>query len=162
MVPVTEPDFISIHALREEGDIKARKQLIKKLISIHALREEGDLLNSKTWYSPKISIHALREEGDACIRGRFLVAADFYPRPPRGGRRIHARRCSSCCTISIHALREEGDRFFGRPVDKATNISIHALREEGDFNEIHKTNLRYISIHALREEGDVEGNEPKE
>ena len=33
-------------------------------------------------------------------------------------------------------------------------ISIHALREEGDFNEIHKTKMRYISIHALREEGD--------
>ena len=30
------------------------------------------------------------------------------------------------------------------------------------FNEVHKTNLRYISIHALREEGDVEGNTPKE
>ena len=34
-----------------------------------------------------ISIHALREEGDANMdyRKRFFV--DFYPRPPRGGRR---------------------------------------------------------------------------
>ena len=34
-------------------------------ISIHALREEGDV--NVVWYSPseiKISIHALREEGD--------------------------------------------------------------------------------------------------
>ena len=35
----------------------------------------------------KISIHALREEGDspdAMISG---FSSDFYPRPPRGGRR---------------------------------------------------------------------------
>ena len=37
--------------------------------------------------SPRISIHALREEGD---RGEGLYIEgtyDFYPRPPRGGRR---------------------------------------------------------------------------
>ena len=34
---------ISIHALREEGDLHARLRLIGScLISIHALREEGD------------------------------------------------------------------------------------------------------------------------
>ena len=58
-------------------------------ISIHALREEGDF----TYYDPRlaalgISIHALREEGDrrtsASLGG---VDSNFYPRPPRGGRR---------------------------------------------------------------------------
>ena len=33
-----------------------------------------------------ISIHALREEGDLAIVPRGLDHADFYPRPPRGGR----------------------------------------------------------------------------
>ena len=33
---------ISIHALREEGDLRQRKHLLGVLISIHALREEGD------------------------------------------------------------------------------------------------------------------------
>ena len=34
-----------------------------------------------------ISIHALREEGDQPERAYPAGAADFYPRPPRGGRR---------------------------------------------------------------------------
>ena len=34
---------ISIHALREEGDVRFNKRLRKKQISIHALREEGDM-----------------------------------------------------------------------------------------------------------------------
>ena len=81
---------------------------------------------------------------------------DFYPRPPRGGRRAarlyatprglflstpSARRATRTPPlhppqrggISIHALREEGDP--GRPAHPARlSISIHALREEGDTN----------------------------
>ena len=34
-----------------------------------------------------ISIHALREEGDDLPCSRYLEIQDFYPRPPRGGRR---------------------------------------------------------------------------
>ena len=34
-----------------------------------------------------ISIHALREEGDAVSVVPVHRARDFYPRPPRGGRR---------------------------------------------------------------------------
>ena len=59
------------------------------MISIHALREEGDApavgLDHRL---EAISIHALREEGDAlrsCLR---WLSEDFYPRPPRGGRRL--------------------------------------------------------------------------
>ena len=56
---------ISIHALREEGDVERCKKIILAMsISIHALREEGDLMR------------VYRMEGDG----------DFYPRPPRGGR----------------------------------------------------------------------------
>ncbi len=56
-----------------------------------------------------ISIHALREEGDSTRAHTRTRPADFYPRPPRGGRRA-SRKCENgCLTISIHALREEGD-----------------------------------------------------
>ena len=102
-------------------------------ISIHALREEGDGL---THYANDellvISIHALREEGDRVFHGACnVILCNFYPRPPRGGRRVQAcprhrlarflstpsaRRATarpkillSCSRISIHALREEGD-----------------------------------------------------
>ena len=40
------------------------------------------------WHSVMlISIHALREEGDLAALGGSDEVADFYPRPPRGGRR---------------------------------------------------------------------------
>ena len=101
-------------------------------ISIHALREEGDLwplpLGPRDWYfNPRpprggrpviarrggaleeISIHALREEGDGDDHGRPLEAI-----------------------ISIHALREEGDRDRRLRRGCFEGISIHALREEGD------------------------------
>ena len=79
----------------------------------------------------------------------------FYPRPPRGGRRIAMSDLNLRIAISIHALREEGDplpccRGFmlpdfyprpprgGRPAQslrrrRPSRISIHALREEGDL-----------------------------
>ena len=57
----------------------------------------------------QISIHALREEGDLSGSGGQQSMANFYPRPPRGGR----PRLVGCgykrLAISIHALREEGD-----------------------------------------------------
>ena len=39
-----KPMIISIHALREEGDVlRSRRSVSGFAISIHALREEGDL-----------------------------------------------------------------------------------------------------------------------
>ncbi len=81
---------ISIHALREEGDLLPciRPPLVVQ-ISIHALREEGDSGGGWKGRHRDISIHALREEGD-CPHPRCQAAADdFYPRPPRGGRHQH-------------------------------------------------------------------------
>ena len=103
---------ISIHALREEGDVTwTFIILMSHAISIHALREEGDLPRRLTiLVVSQISIHALREEGDIpyffYFVKRFLFLStpsarratwastsskiggkNFYPRPPRGGRR---------------------------------------------------------------------------
>ena len=101
---------ISIHALREEGDLFRNRQELHQLISIHALREEGDVNAYRENKRLMISIHALREEGDVNNRCFLADWVYFYPRPPRGGRpckhlpSIHRRQ------ISIHALREEGDQ----------------------------------------------------
>ena len=81
------PHIISIHALREEGDVLPQSQTHFHLISIHALREEGDHGLEGLPHSHEISIHALREEGDKLHHVTNLVAINFYPRPPRGGRR---------------------------------------------------------------------------
>ena len=43
-------DVISIHALREEGDlIQHGQNLAQLVISIHTLREEGDTKSGDTW-----------------------------------------------------------------------------------------------------------------
>ena len=42
-------------------------------ISIHALREEGDLAKELNKIVPDISIHALREEGDHNVAQRFSL-----------------------------------------------------------------------------------------
>ena len=55
---------ISIHALREEGDVGDTPPTEFIEISIHALREEGDQSSPDSRLSGGISIHALREEGD--------------------------------------------------------------------------------------------------
>ena len=86
-------DCISIHALREEGDLRIHPHISKRrAISIHALREEGDHVdNAPDANYASISIHALREEGDGqpMILPRWVI--NFYPRPPRGGRRSTGR-----------------------------------------------------------------------
>ena len=40
----TDVTIISIHALREEGDVAGLSNRSSQNISIHALREEGDLV----------------------------------------------------------------------------------------------------------------------
>ena len=124
-------------------------------ISIHALREEGDALMAAEANILRISIHALREEGDRCSLGCGSARYYFYPRPPRGGRpssglsgvqagrflstpsarraTAASRRPTPTMAISIHALREEGDQQPKRSAAEDYNISIHALREEGDL-----------------------------
>ena len=81
--------------------------------------------------SQKISIHALREEGDPVSKRSYTFWNHFYPRPPRGGRRLAYVTACQDAQISIHALREEGD-LSGRFIFGDFIISIHALREEGD------------------------------
>ena len=82
---------ISIHALREEGDQSITVFVLCFRISIHALREEGDLNITKKWIQEHISIHALREEGDKVTISTLSTRSYFYPRPPRGGRRLRRR-----------------------------------------------------------------------
>ena len=51
-----------------------------------------------------ISIHALREEGDRPRAGCSSSGRNFYPRPPRGGRRF--TRCATTMSLSY---------FYPRP-----------------------------------------------
>ena len=81
------PGYISIHALRVEGD-KQKLFFARALffISIHALRVEGDGQERDDQHACGISIHALRVEGDSTLHSTQHRALNFYPRPPGGGR----------------------------------------------------------------------------
>ena len=125
-------------------------------ISIHALREEGDGRGGRPDDAVGISIHALREEGDrqaGADQGgqlRFLSTPsarratpsqklvslpkdNFYPRPPRGGRPFgpHCSQAALEFLSTPSARRATGGLCdLHRPI----GISIHALREEGDLD----------------------------
>ena len=109
--------YISIHALREEGDRADRPYCCcSPDISIHALREEGDLLEARQPVSPvAISIHALREEGDRATAQTAMEVTEFLSTP--SARRATPARPPErrASRISIHALREEGDWTYRHP-----------------------------------------------
>ena len=124
--------FISIHALREEGDISCMGVSPKCSVFLSTpSARRATQRRQRLYLGRTISIHALREEGDIKKQHCKEVTTYFYPRPPRGGRLTcdkndfwatiflstpSARRATA--TISVSTLR--------------WSISIHALREEGD------------------------------
>ncbi len=105
------PECISIHALREEGDVWLAAYRSKKPISIHALREEGDPICAHQGDLPSLFLST--PSARRATPGNFICAhlssiflstpsarratqgpdteevllSNFYPRPPRGGRR---------------------------------------------------------------------------
>ena len=78
---------------------------------------------------------------------------DFYPRPPRGGRRHDEQNGRNDQRfLSTPSARRATDQAPGDL--HRVHISIHALREEGDIDVGGAHYSLTISIHALREEGD--------
>ena len=105
----------------------------------------------------KISIHALREEGDSPPSTTPKSSANFYPRPPRGGRRGGQLHRPLRRRISIHALREEGDVVANDYVNIANDFYPRPPRGGRRYLQSRVGHSSTISIHALREEGD-QGN----
>ena len=100
-----------------------------------------------------ISIHALREEGDGSTQTGNTGALDFYPRPPRGGRRP-GKLVLDCVYLFLSTPSARRATHHCKILRCSPSISIHALREEGDAAVYIKRLTEIISIHALREEGD--------
>ena len=152
-----------------------------QFLSTPSARRATQLTQAQLRLAEDISIHALREEGDRWSARQRPAAANFYPRPPRGGRQqLKPRVRLQTRIISIHALREEGDadamswrqiwrfNFYPRPPRGGRPTTLH---EDGaidnDFyprpprggrlaaHTASQTENAYISIHALREEGDA-------
>ena len=170
---------ISIHALREEGDVAVvallhdvcnfyprpprggrlaniAEQRVDFFISIHALREEGDTLAATLARTYKISIHALREEGDHKRLERHRRTSKFLSTPS-------ARRATPECGQSGHKQHD----FYPRPPRGGRpRLLLPCIRKPGNFYPRPPRGGRptykhvraaatIISIHALREEGDL-------
>ena len=104
----------------------------RTFISIHALRGEGDdeTARGDNGFGSFQSTPSVGRATSRCAGHRQHIL-DFNPRPPWGGRPSPAAVRYSSVSISIHALRGEGDKI-GREIGKYIGISIHALRGEGD------------------------------
>ena len=123
---------ISIHALREEGDVSAAG-CTRQRIYFYPRPPRGGrpAVRLNIIGAVGISIHALREEGDGGAIEMPYELLLFLSTPSARRATEPPRLVKRHLLISIHALREEGDaRPQGLP--RAACISIHALREEGD------------------------------
>ena len=129
-----QADFgISIHALREEGDAlmrPARTTEMTFLSTPSARRATGGF--GVGCRLQIISIHALREEGDRHRKGHQSQRADFYPRPPRGGRPPGVCAAGDFWRYFYPRPPRGGRHVLAFVKNTRLNISIHALREEGD------------------------------
>ena len=152
-------------------------------ISIHALREEGDIINDgryatlDAFLSTPSARRATRQ-----LRWSKSTSTNFYPRPPRGGRLFPRSVQQNFCDFYPRPPRGGRPTIFGSfwsasgflstpsarrataigaaVIAKVVQISIHALREEGDRGMSKRKYLDAISIHALREEGDPDAHSP--
>ena len=89
---ILQPCVISIHALREEGDEEQREEMAKAVLFLSTPSARRATFQWEEMRMGKmISIHALREEGDHSPGQYPGAGANFYPRPPRGGRQEAGR-----------------------------------------------------------------------
>ena len=169
---------ISIHALREEGDVsRPGSDMANFLFLSTPSARRATQHRAGMAIHLQISIHALREEGDWCSSWRCTMPTkflstpsarratssfwtsgtrprNFYPRPPRGGRLPHDLGVCFMDCISIHALREEGDPPGLRGLTSTGHFYPRPPRGGRLGRTARGLAAVHISIHALREEGD--------
>ena len=123
-------------------------------ISIHALREEGDVakaysgLFEQQFLSTPSARRATRK-----LRGAQAEDVDFYPRPPRGGRRVPTGGGSARRNFYPRPPRGGRRRFVLSPYSPAIFLSTPSARRATAVAQPDAAE-GVISIHALREEGD--------
>ncbi len=124
-------------------------------ISIHALREEGDFSHNSSPppYKEFLSTPSARRATIIYVVFRF-ESKNFYPRPPRGGRRRIGGEylCSAIFLSTPSARRATTGAIFSEQLVK--DFYPRPPRGGRLHQESTGAGQRAISIHALREEGD--------
>ena len=119
-------------------------------ISIHALREEGDMGYGSCSHRSS-NFYPRPPRGGRLSRIGIDEGTDQFLSTPSARRATTAaEHPSGIRHISIHALREEGDGIKIQQNAEKT-ISIHALREEGDSKNRDKISIfKQIIQHSAR------------
>ena len=128
---------------------------IGQLVSIHATLAGGDISPIHIAPTSVVSIHATLAGGDCtrCCSGGWS-SRRFYPRHPRGWRRLRHGVADLGKVVSIHATLAGGDRCCIITTTQ-TSVSIHATLAGGDgFTPASNLWPNYVSIHATLAGGD--------
>ena len=143
---------ISIHALREEGDLDGLAQLVPDglFLSTPSARRATELDCQKV-LGVRISIHALREEGDGKLYcgecGRLIFLSTPSARRATRGRAGGAPPEA----ISIHALREEGNRALtGTSAVVSKFLSTPSARRATMVKPLFCLSLVFLSTPSAR------------
>ena len=124
-------------------------------ISIHALREEGDLVGAEDAPLPENFYPRPPRGGRLYIPMHLRDSDYFYPRPPRGGRLLRRRRTLTK-QRNFYPRPPRGGRR--RALGQRGRFPLHFYPRPprgGRLNALVVGAVFYgISIHALREEGD--------
>ena len=147
-------EYISIHALLAESDLRRNASCNCRSISIHALLAESDLAGpsgpaflynfyprspcgerlleqSSSYNAYMISIHALLAESDDSLPALMLIACHFYPRSPCG-ERLRGWTLNINGPIFLSTLSLRRATVLVVPAGCWLPISIHALLAESD------------------------------
>ena len=135
---------ISIHSLREEGDLELERGLLRfKLFLSTPSARRATNHKPRDVIDCHISIHALREEGDTSATSSVEKTANFYPRPPRGGR-------PKFLTLIAHIL----SNFYPRPPRGGRPRTATKKASSGRFLSTpsvrRATGCRWVSLRRNR------------
>ena len=173
----SRPKFLSTPSARRATNMLFILSAGQK-ISIHALREEGDQQpRQEAHTTPGFLSTPSARRATASKRLPYPLEADFYPRPPRGGRPCirfvrsdgyrflstpSARRATVCpdrCVTAQRFLSTPSARRATATLSAATPMHAYFYPRppRGGRPRGFRTtfSLCVISIHALREEGDL-------
>ena len=142
--------FLSTPSARR-ATITDRAVRYLQTISIHALREEGDVcaIYDISELISFLSTPSARRATCCGPRGGDS-GCYFYPRPPRGGRlNTYEQRLAATGFLSTPSARRA--TATATSLGYSVEISIHALREEGDSKNRDKISIfKQIIQHSAR------------
>ncbi len=156
--------FLSTPSARRATIIAGCCPLLWIAISIHALREEGDVVYERFRSLSIVYFYPRPPRGGRPSPSALHSTSQVFLSTP-SARRATLRLIIlyAFLRISIHALREEGDgtAYLGADLT-GVFLSTPSARRATEYGN-NTAELADISIHALREEGDeisLTGNAP--